>query len=597
MNNFLRPLSHRRARWLLVLFLIVSWQGRVLPAAPAVRNVEGWTVRIDPELLADMPMAERCLKALANHLQRVTYILPDSKVEQLRDFPIWIDRHNERLGAMQYHPSEDWLRNNGHDPALAKHIHIPRAADLLDRRTWEKHPYCILHELAHAYHDQVLGFDDPEIMQLFDQAKARGGYEDVLLFDGRNVPHYALTNHKEYFAESTEAFLGVNDFYPFVRAELQKHDPRMHAHLVKLWSDPALPTESAETREQSVDQLLRDAITDGQMAGAVVMMSRKDKVIFSTAVGDAQTVPVRRPMRPDTVFDLASLTKPVATATSIMCLVDRGLVDLDAPVANYLPEFATNGKESITVKDLLLHRGGLIADNSLSDYVPDAQQAWENLCKTKPLADPGQRFIYSDVGFIVLGKLVEKVSGQPLQQFADEQIFEPLGMQETGYLPEESLRDRAATTEEVDGRWLTGKVHDPRSARMGGVAGHAGLFSTAEDLLRYGQAMCHQGQWEGTRVFSVQTYRTMVAPRDVPRGQRALGWDVESPYSSNRPQQFSQTAFGHGGFTGTVLWIDPQQDLVFVFLSNRLHPDGKGSVNRLAAKVADAILQNDSADK
>jgi len=336
----------------------------------------------------------------------------------------------------------------------------------------------------------------------------------------------------------------------------------------------------------AVQGLLAEAIEAGQMAGAVVMVSRRHEVLFSTAVGDAQSLPHRRPMRLDTVFDLASLTKPIATATSIACLVDAGKVDFDRPVADYWPAFAAEGKAGITIADLLLHRGGLIADNALSDYNNGDAATWNRIAALKPVAPRGARFIYSDVGFLVLGKVVAEVSGQSLDQYASEHIFAPLQMTETGFLPTAACQSRAAATEQRNGEWLVGTVHDPRAARLGGVAGHAGLFSTATDLIRFGEALLQ----DDGKLFKAATRDVLLQPRQVPRGQRAYGWDIRSPYSSNRPSSFSEHAFGHGGFTGTVLWIDPDQQTVFVFLSNRLHPDGTGSVNRLAAQIADTLL-------
>lgn len=353
----------------------------------------------------------------------------------------------------------------------------------------------------------------------------------------------------------------------------------------------ALPGPSLMGQSQEkANALLTEAIAEGKMAGAVVLITRDGETLFSTAVGEAQSEPSSRPMEMETVFDMASITKPVSTATAIMCLVDAGKIDPEAPVAKYWPAFGANGKETITITDLMLHRGGLIPDNSLRDYSDDQEKNWQNLANLKPTAKPGEKFAYSDVGFQVLGKVVEEVSGQPLDVFVQEHIFAPLKMTESTYNPPEPLQKRAASTEKVGGEWLTGKVHDPRAARMAGVAGHAGLFSTAADMTRYGQAMIQEGELDGVKIFSPATFKTMTTPRKVPRGLRALGWDVNSPYSSNRPTAMSDAAFGHGGFTGTVLWIDPQQKTVFVFLSNRLHPDGKGSVNKLAAEVADTIL-------
>lgn len=204
---------------------------------PVVKQIEGWTIRADPQLMKkeNEDVATRAFEALANHLQRVKYIVPEDRLAQLQKLPIWVDLHNPKLGNMQYHPDRGWLLANKHDPRLVKHVHIPRAKNLFARHMWAKHPYVVLHELAHAYHDQVLSFDEPKIIAAYDNMKEKGIYEDVLLYTGKKVRHYGLNNHKEYFAESTEAYFGVNDFYPFVRAELKEHDPTMFALLEEIW--------------------------------------------------------------------------------------------------------------------------------------------------------------------------------------------------------------------------------------------------------------------------------------------------------------------------------------------------------------------------
>ena len=204
---------------------------------PVEKEVEGWTIKVDPKLLnkENADVKERAFEALANHLQRVTYIVPKDRLEQLQKLGIWLELDNPKLKNMQYHPSKGWLKKNGHDPRLEKHVHLPRARQLYSPRMWAKHPYVVLHELAHAYHDQVLSFDHPAIIKAFKSAKEKGIYEKVLLYTGAKVKHYGLSNHKEYFAESTEAYFGVNDFYPFVRAELKEHDPNMFALMEKTW--------------------------------------------------------------------------------------------------------------------------------------------------------------------------------------------------------------------------------------------------------------------------------------------------------------------------------------------------------------------------
>ena len=204
---------------------------------PVEMKLEGWTIAIDPQLTSGehKPTGDRALKALANHLQRITYIVPEDRLAKLQELKIWLEFEHPELKSMQYHPDRGWLLAHKHDPRLVKHVHIPQAHHLFKAHTWAKHPYVILHELAHAYHDQVLSFDNPQVIKVFDAAKEQGIYEEVLLYTGKKVRHYGLSNHKEYFAESTEAYFGVNDFYPFVRAELKEHDPAMFELLERLW--------------------------------------------------------------------------------------------------------------------------------------------------------------------------------------------------------------------------------------------------------------------------------------------------------------------------------------------------------------------------
>lgn len=204
---------------------------------PCLQQIEGWTVHVDPQLLegAHSEAGARALKMLANHLQRIAILLPEEQLAKMRKLEVWIEHHHPTLGAMQYHPNLGWLKSHGHDPRLAKKVHIPRAESLLARHQMIKHPAVVLHELAHAYHDQYLGFDNPRIMEAYKKAKAAGIYEKVLLYNGKKVRHYGLSDHKEYFAEGTEAYFYRNDFYPFVRAELKEHDPELHDLLSGIW--------------------------------------------------------------------------------------------------------------------------------------------------------------------------------------------------------------------------------------------------------------------------------------------------------------------------------------------------------------------------
>ena len=334
-----------------------------------------------------------------------------------------------------------------------------------------------------------------------------------------------------------------------------------------------------------IDAVVAEGIQSGEMPGCVVMVGRRGKAVFLKAYGYRQVEPENVPMTTDTVFDLASLTKPIATATSVMILWERGKLRLCDPVAKHLPEFGTNGKEKITVFELLTHQGGLIPDNRLADYRDGPDKAWARLFALKPHLPPGSKFVYSDVGYLVLGELVRRISGKDLHQFSRDCVFGPLGMTDTGYLPAESLRVRAAPTERRDDRWIRGEVHDPRAHLLGGVAGHAGLFSTAEDLAVYAQMMLDGGRRDGVHVLRPETVETMTRGYRVSNGFRGLGWDSKSGYSSNRGESFSVRAFGHGGFTGTTIWVDPDLELFVIFLSSRLHPDGTGSVNRLAGRI------------
>lgn len=338
-----------------------------------------------------------------------------------------------------------------------------------------------------------------------------------------------------------------------------------------------------------IEPMIASAIERGDFPGCVVLLVKDGQVFYQRAFGNRRLEPAPQPMTVDTVFDMASITKPVATATSIMRLVELGQVRLADPLANYLPGFEQNGKENISVFQCLTHQAGFVPDSPLSEY-EDAAEIWPNLYALGTQYQPGTDFVYSDVGYQFLGRLVEQVSEKPLQDFARDHIFLPLEMRDTGFLPAASLRDRLAPTEKRNDQWMLGEVHDPRAYAMGGVAGHAGLFSTARDLARYGQMMLERGQLGGQRILSTRTVDVMTdAYRSGPYW-RGLGWDKRSKYSTNRGDLFTDQAFGHGGFTGTVLWIDPGLNLIMIVLSNRLHPDGEGTVNDLAGRIANVVV-------
>lgn len=349
-----------------------------------------------------------------------------------------------------------------------------------------------------------------------------------------------------------------------------------------------------------IDEIVAQGLAEKRMPGCVVCIGRRGKIVLLKAYGNKQLQPSELPMTVDTVFDMASITKPVATATSVMLLVERGQLKLGQRVTEIVPEFAANEKDTITIFDLLTHQSGLLPDNSVKDYEEGRDEAIKKISELKLQAPTGTRFIYSDVNFILLGEIIRRVSGKTVHEFSQENIFQPLGMRETGYLPAEALKKRAAPTEQRDGQWIQGEVHDPRSYLLGGVAGHAGLFSTAQDLAIYAQMMIRGGEYGGVRILAPRTVATMTrgykilggsrntmegVPSNPPSYLRGLGWDKRTGYSINRSELMTDSAFGHGGFTGTVLWIDPELELFVIFLSNRVHPDGKGLVNPLAGRI------------
>ena len=355
----------------------------------------------------------------------------------------------------------------------------------------------------------------------------------------------------------------------------------------------------------AIDGVVEEGISKKQLPGAVVLVARKGRVVWRKAYGSRAVEPAREAMTTDTVFDLASLTKVVATATSIMILVERGKVRLSDPVSQYIPELKGEGRERITVELLLTHRAGYAPDFDLKERWTGYDEAIKRLIKEPLRNSPGAQFIYSDIGYIALGEVVQRVSGMTLDQFARRNIFLPLGMRDTGFRPQLRMLDRIAPTEKrrgqmgylgdtpenigADGeKWLRGEVHDPTSYRMSGVAGHAGLFSTVNDLAIYCQMILNNGRYGSARILSPLSVAEMTRPRIVTSegGTRGLGWDMATSFSTNRGDLFPLGSFGHTGFTGTSIWIDPATEMFVIFLSNRVHPDGKGDVASLRGRVA-----------
>ncbi|MGE5612541.1 MAG: exo-beta-N-acetylmuramidase NamZ domain-containing protein [Bacillota bacterium] len=357
-------------------------------------------------------------------------------------------------------------------------------------------------------------------------------------------------------------------------------------------ADPVSPLDPH--RMAQVDDAINQSIQQGQIPGAVLLVGRGDRTVYLKAYGNRSLQPQQIPMTPDTIFDLASLSKPVGCATSIMILAERGKLKLSDPVGKYIPAFACNGKESITIEQLLLHQGGLVPDNPMSDYQSGPATALEHIYVSAPRKTSGSAFWYSDVGYIVLGEIVRAVDGRPLDQFARDEIFQPLGMKDTTYNPSSESKPRCAPTEMRDGHWMVGEVHDPRSFALGGVAGHAGVFSTADDLSRFCRMILSAGQLDGKRILQAQTVRDMTQPRPLPdgSGSRSLGFDVDTAYSSTRGDRFDRgTTFGHTGFTGTMFWIDPKNNCFVILLTSRVHPNGNGEVGSLRRRVATLVAE------
>jgi uncharacterized protein YbbC (DUF1343 family)/CubicO group peptidase (beta-lactamase class C family) len=347
--------------------------------------------------------------------------------------------------------------------------------------------------------------------------------------------------------------------------------------------------------ESAVRELVEAAIADGDLPGAVIAYSVEGGPVHALAIGD-RTVEPAAPLTIDTRFDLASLTKPIATSTAVALLVDRGQLSFETPLVDVWPA-AGKDEPGVRLSHCLLHTTGYVPDTALSEYLDGPELAKQRLAETRPAEPLGERFRYSDVGFQLLGYVVEEVSGQSLDAFCTEQIFEPLGLDSLRYKPDPALGPIAPTEPDGEGSFFHGTVHDPRARAVGGVAGHAGLFGSAPDLVRFGKWVANQGRTAtGEALLSGGTWEAWTRPREVPHPSgptwRALGWDVQSPFSSNRGTQLSARAIGHSGFTGTSLWIDPESGLVVTCLSSRLYPDGDGTANRLWGRVVDTIQQN-----
>ena len=373
--------------------------------------------------------------------------------------------------------------------------------------------------------------------------------------------------------------------------------PKPTPAVVKPAPPEPLPPSKKVFREEklaAMDAAITQAIAEKKLPGGVLWLERGG-VTYSKSFGHRALVPQAEPMSVDTLFDAASLTKSIATAPAIAMLLERGRLKLDASVREFIPEFSGDGRETVTVRHLLTHTSGLRPGLSLAQPWHGTEKAVQLAGAEKLQSPPGTKFVYSDINYILLGELVRRVSGESLDAFAAREIFGPLKMNDTGFRPGTSARSRIAPTTATNNIYLRGEVHDPTARRMGGVAGHAGLFTTANDLARFSRMLLNGGELDGARVFKPETVRLMTSVQSpaAVSARRGLGWDIDSPYSGPRGKLFPIGSFGHTGWTGTSLWIDPFSRTFVIFLSNRNHPDGgnvvalRGQLGTLAAEAVE----------
>ena len=358
--------------------------------------------------------------------------------------------------------------------------------------------------------------------------------------------------------------------------------------LVLLSCATAFSQAALDSRLAVLDPIINDAIAQGQIPGAVLIVGQDGQVVYRKAYGSRAIEPRREAMTLDTVFDCASLTKVLATTPAIMQLWEQGKFRMNDPVAKYLPEFGQNGKQDITIRQLLVHYSGLAPDLDLTKAWEGKETAYRMAFEGAPEWAPGAEFVYSDINFEVLGALVERLSGESLDEYAAKHVFGPLGMKETRFLPPHSWQPRIAPTEEDENHhMLRGVVHDPTARRMGGVAGHAGVFSTADDLAIFAQALLDGGRG----MLTPATIAKMTSPQQPVNetSVRGFGWDIDSPYSTNRGELLPVGGYGHTGFTGTSLWIDPTTKTYIVLMTNAVHMKGRGNAISLRTKVATAV--------
>jgi CubicO group peptidase (beta-lactamase class C family) len=358
----------------------------------------------------------------------------------------------------------------------------------------------------------------------------------------------------------------------------------------------------SSARLGSLDTMIGEALERHDFPGAVLLVGRGGRVVYRRAFGLSQTVPQNRPMDSDLIFDLASVTKPVATAASIMVLVERGRLRLWDKVKDFIPEFTpyitVRGfpGEDARLYHLLTHTSGLQPYTDAKDVAAKygtpcpTETLVRHIARMRKQAPPGTAFIYSCLNYITLAQIVRQVSGQDIAAFAAETIFRPLGMEQTCFNPPTELVPRCVPTQVEEGKPLRGVVHDPLARLQGGISGNAGLFSTADDLAVFCQMLLNRGEYGGRRILSPLAVERMteIYPR-VGAAGRGLGWDLATDYATVRGDLFGAESYGHSGYTGTSVWIDPETATFVIFLTNRVHPDDKGDIISLRSKVANVV--------
>lgn len=337
---------------------------------------------------------------------------------------------------------------------------------------------------------------------------------------------------------------------------------------------------------QAIADIVNSEITAGNLPGAVVLIGDADKVLYRQAFGRRAVLPAAETTTADTIYDLASLTKVLVTTTAVMQLVEQGKLQLDAPAARYWPALSDNGKGQITIRQLLAHSSGLRADVDLAKTWEGKRTALTLLQAEAPRTPPG-RVLYSDINFAILGELVERASGEPLDVYAQRHILSPLRMSDSGFRPAPAKLPRIAPTVLTPPGWLRGVVHDPTARRMGGVAGHAGLFGTADDLARFARMLLGNGKLDGAQILSPDSVASLYTPQSaVDAGHwRGIGWKLEAPLASNRDTLPALGMIAHTGYTGTGLWLDPVSGLYVIILSNRVHPGGRGTAGPIRERI------------